>query len=336
MARTRQKSTTEKQSAGTRTRSTAHTRTPKADTKTPPSPKRTRSTATGRSRSEKAKTASKAAAAPKAPAKAKPPAPSASPAVIEESLDELMSIEGLDAHEIVADDLLGAQQTSLEGDTASGRDTAARSRATSTAGEKPAAEESTVAKAPAVGRSGSRTAPGRRRTVQATESTREGEARNSTTGPGFSYRRRSIEPPRPRDGHQKRWGLVRLESGGCVNIVGESFFQLALAEITGREGWVEVAHRCTAVLVLEPSNPHDPHAIRVEIKGRIVGYLSRKDARDYEPYLRELAKRRKLPCCKALISGRGQGSATNNMGVFLYMSPAGPELLDTCSPVRVA
>ncbi|HEY7932384.1 MAG TPA: HIRAN domain-containing protein [Solirubrobacteraceae bacterium] len=165
---------------------------------------------------------------------------------------------------------------------------------------------------------------------------------SSETGAGglrFNYRRRGSEEaprtePARRRGGENRWGLVRLESSGCVNIVGESFFQPALVAITGRQGWVEVQHTCTAVLVLEPSNPHDPHAIRVEIKGRVVGYLSRKDALSYEPYLRELAKRRKLPCCKAVISGRGQGSATHNMGVFLYVAPPGPELLDGCSPVH--
>jgi hypothetical protein len=59
----------------------------------------------------------------------------------------------------------------------------------------------------------------------------------------------------------------------------------------------------------------------------LVGYLSRQDAVNYGPYLRQLAKHGKLPCCQALISGRAQGSQTQNMGVFLYIPPPGPELL---------
>jgi hypothetical protein len=149
----------------------------------------------------------------------------------------------------------------------------------------------------------------------------------------FNFRRT------PTDGSHKpettrRWRLVRLDNEGCVDVVGESNYQPALEAITGREDWVEVRHECTAVLVLEPSNPYDPNAVRVEIKGRLVGYLSRADAVSYGPYLRELAKDRRLPCCQALISGRGQGSQTRNMGVFLYMAPPGPELLAGCSPVR--
>jgi hypothetical protein len=154
----------------------------------------------------------------------------------------------------------------------------------------------------------------------------------------FNFRRPAEEPRAPRRRHvprpvRRRWRLVRLKSDGCVDVVGESFYQPALMEITGRQEWVEVQHECTAVLVLEPSNPHDPHAVRVEIKGHLVGYLSRQDAVDYGPYLRKLASARKLPCCQAMIAGRGRGSETQNMGVFLYISPPGPELLAGCSPV---
>jgi len=33
-------------------------------------------------------------------------------------------------------------------------------------------------------------------------------------------------------------------------------------------------------LVREPDNPHDPHAIRVEIAGRVMGYIPRGIAKD--------------------------------------------------------
>jgi HIRAN domain len=120
---------------------------------------------------------------------------------------------------------------------------------------------------------------------------------------------------------------VRLTDNGCVAVVGESFYQPALIAITGRHEWKDVQHPCTAILILEPSNPHDPNAVRVEIKSQLVGYLSRADAISYGPYLRRLARFHRLPYCQALISGRGPGSDTQHMGVFLYMAPPGPELL---------
>jgi hypothetical protein len=40
-------------------------------------------------------------------------------------------------------------------------------------------------------------------------------------------------------------------------------------------------HQCTAHLILEDDNPHDNQAVRVDISGYTVGYLSRKNARAY-------------------------------------------------------
>lgn len=157
----------------------------------------------------------------------------------------------------------------------------------------------------------------------------------STTGLRFQYRRAAIETtPKqaPRQRQRRRlavrpWKLVPLTSGGCVAVVGESFYQPALAAITGRHEWKEVQQQCTAILVLEPGNPYDPNAVRVEIKRHLVGYLSRADAISYGPYLRRLARFHRLPYCQAVISGRGPGSDTQHMGVFLYVSAPGPELL---------
>ena len=46
-----------------------------------------------------------------------------------------------------------------------------------------------------------------------------------------------------------------------------------------------------ALLVPEPSNPHDPNAVMVQIEGRLVGYLPRDEAVAYGPTLRELGER---------------------------------------------
>lgn len=64
-------------------------------------------------------------------------------------------------------------------------------------------------------------------------------------------------------------------------VAGESFHQDALAAICGghnRYGhWTE----CTAHLVREPTNPHDANAVRVEIAGKLVGYLPGRKAASY-------------------------------------------------------
>jgi hypothetical protein len=41
-----------------------------------------------------------------------------------------------------------------------------------------------------------------------------------------------------------------------------------------------VRFECFAALVLEPDNPYDSNAVRVEIDGRLVEYLSRADAEE--------------------------------------------------------
>jgi hypothetical protein len=65
------------------------------------------------------------------------------------------------------------------------------------------------------------------------------------------------------------------------DIVGEGSYQPALRAIAGRKTEEGVEHHCTAVLILEDSNPYDDKAVRVDIDGRTVGYLSRKHARQY-------------------------------------------------------
>lgn len=64
-------------------------------------------------------------------------------------------------------------------------------------------------------------------------------------------------------------------------IVGEASYQKALKAIAGPKHEDGVEHFCTAELILEDDNPHDSKAVRVDIDGRTVGYLSRGHARQY-------------------------------------------------------
>lgn len=102
-----------------------------------------------------------------------------------------------------------------------------------------------------------------------------------------------------------------------VAAVGESHYQDALISICGSKRWQKVAFDCLAALAPEPSNPHDSMAISVQINGQIVGHLSRADARTYRRLIDEAAPQ--FIACRARIAGRGEGSETSNLGVFLQL-----------------
>ena len=42
-----------------------------------------------------------------------------------------------------------------------------------------------------------------------------------------------------------------------------------------------------AVLVPQPSNPHDPNAVMVQVDAKLVGYLARADAVNYRALIRQ-------------------------------------------------
>jgi len=104
-----------------------------------------------------------------------------------------------------------------------------------------------------------------------------------------------------------------------VNVAGESHYQEALRELVGPTTAAEIAVDTEAVLVPEPSNPHDPNAVMVQIDGKLVGYLPRDDAVAYGPALRELGERGRAGACEARIAGRRDGGGTPNLGVFLRL-----------------
>lgn len=107
-------------------------------------------------------------------------------------------------------------------------------------------------------------------------------------------------------------------------MAGESHYQDALRALLGGSPEGEVRHECTAALVPEPDNPHDPNAVMVQIEGRLVGYLSRADAVAYAPLVQSLATRGRTAVCEAMVAGRGDSSGTSNLGVFLRLPEPGP------------
>jgi len=70
-----------------------------------------------------------------------------------------------------------------------------------------------------------------------------------------------------------------------IGVVGESHYQSAVESICG--GRTDQGHEkiVEAVLLHEDNNPYDSKAIRVDIQGNTVGYLSRENARQYRKRL---------------------------------------------------
>ena len=89
------------------------------------------------------------------------------------------------------------------------------------------------------------------------------------------------------------------------DIVGESNYQSELEAICGGRKEESAEEYRDAVLVLEDDNPFDNKAVRVDIDGVTVGYLSRKDARSYRKQLSEKGAANYICSCNALIVGGG-------------------------------
>jgi hypothetical protein len=108
-----------------------------------------------------------------------------------------------------------------------------------------------------------------------------------------------------------------LKSSGSfsIEVVGESNYQQALKRICGGVTRDGVEKLTSATLVLEDSNPHDKNAVRVDISGSTVGYLSRENAKAYRQRLKNEGFTSKTQQCPALIRG-GWDRGRNDQGKF--------------------
>ncbi|NMH91855.1 DUF4236 domain-containing protein [Pseudonocardia bannensis] len=118
--------------------------------------------------------------------------------------------------------------------------------------------------------------------------------------------------------------FVPVSSDGRLQVVGESHYQPALARAArGRTAEYEVASHipAQAVLVPEPSNPYDRHAVRVDVLGdgdpATVGYISRDLAPAYHAVLGTLAPGT-FATCPARITGGGP----KYYGIYLHLADA--------------
>jgi HIRAN domain len=137
--------------------------------------------------------------------------------------------------------------------------------------------------------------------------------------------------PAARPGHSMEGRVVtgvkpdwsRYDDCMKVSVAGESHYQEALIAVSECPEEGEHGYECSAELVLEPDNPHDKYAVRVEIKGQHVGYLPRGTAKRLGKRLRGLKEEGRQAICMAYI---GRGTDHPNLGVNLRL-PYNGEIL---------
>jgi hypothetical protein len=103
-----------------------------------------------------------------------------------------------------------------------------------------------------------------------------------------------------------------------VKVVGESHYQDALKRVSECPPTGDHRYECAARLVLEPDNPHDRFAVRVEVDGRRVGYLPRGSAKRFNKRLRAMAEQGQPAICMAFI-GRSEDAGHSNLGINLRL-----------------
>ena len=84
-----------------------------------------------------------------------------------------------------------------------------------------------------------------------------------------------------------------------VEVVGESYHQSEIADLAA----LGLEH--SALLIREPDNPHDSHAVRVDISGRTVGHLSRDSALDVQLMMEHLQRIGRPAWARARLTGGG-------------------------------
>jgi hypothetical protein len=92
--------------------------------------------------------------------------------------------------------------------------------------------------------------------------------------------------------------------GRLFDVVGESHYQSALEAASG--GRTPDGAACplvTALLVKEPRNPYDQHAVRVDVGGQTVGYIPRDWTSAFHPVLATLEQLGQAATCRAWLTG---------------------------------
>ncbi|MBX9850113.1 MAG: HIRAN domain-containing protein [Rhodocyclaceae bacterium] len=98
-------------------------------------------------------------------------------------------------------------------------------------------------------------------------------------------------------------------------VVGESHYQQALSRIAQSS----VDRTVVAVLIPEDQNKYDKNAVRVDVDGMTVGYLSREDAKSFRRRLSQKQLSGKATLCGAQIYGGPLPE--KSFGIWLDIKP---------------
>lgn len=105
-----------------------------------------------------------------------------------------------------------------------------------------------------------------------------------------------------------------------LEVTGESFYQDNLESICGERNERGENKEVIASLILEDDNKFDKgNAVRIEIEGKQVGYLSKKVARAYREIMNANGAINAVVTCNALIKGgwKRKNGNIGNYGVWL-------------------
>lgn len=107
----------------------------------------------------------------------------------------------------------------------------------------------------------------------------------------------------------------RLPRSGAYtfDIVGEASYQNALDHLAGGKTEAGVHVQKWATLIMEKNNPFDLNAVRVDIEGHTVGYLSRAHAVRF----RKTINRSNCLCPALITGGWKRAGSKGNYGVKL-------------------
>jgi hypothetical protein len=106
-------------------------------------------------------------------------------------------------------------------------------------------------------------------------------------------------------------------------VVGESHYQATLRENAGNHGKESASTECVAELIPNDGNEYDDKAVEVRIDGKLVGHLSRDDARSFRRRLRAKKLTGQTTFCHAQIVGGGtnRSGKSYSYGIRLDIKP---------------
>ena len=142
---------------------------------------------------------------------------------------------------------------------------------------------------------------------------------------------KSVSPEVPPNKLPPGYDSVTIKGNGKyqLEVFGESHYQDPLEEICGPRTDEGVEKDAIATMIWEDDNPKDSLAVRIDIDGKTVGYLSRPFARLIRQTLAEAGYAGVPAHCNAIIRGgwdrgrRGKGQYGVRLDFPLYDSRKG-------------